>query len=472
MAITNDDKEEEFLREDYFLPNYLPIDADVEKVKEERSDAWKDVYSFIHSCNKAGRAWSDTDVVHLCEQHLLSKSKVEKAFRTIFEKHKDEHGIDNKLPIEKVKLFLKNRYDLNRNTITNILQNGTEEMNRNDIIVDLEHSGLKYGLERINAYLDSTYIEQRDPFEHYFENLEQWDQKDHIKALVKFIDTPDKRYFESMLKKHLMRCIQCALTPHFNRYVFVLSGANQRIGKSSLITWLNPFNLEYIAQGIPRNEKDAAISLTENFFINLDELAGMSKMDINKVKSLISQSVVRERRPHARQATTMVRRASFWATTNESEFLIDTVNTRWLVFEVEGIDWKGYTSTLNVHQIWAQAYYAYTHDVDFELTDEEADKQQRGNKEFEAAEIEKELIKQYFSSEGSTSFYAKPDIINKLQENSTVKLNAKFVAKQMRQLGFKETVRKINGHSIRGFMAQMIKGQAVKWVDPKQEKLF
>lgn len=467
-------EEEDFLRDDYFSPNYLPEGTDIKKVTEERKGVWKEIYGFIHSCNKAGRSWSQTDVTNLCEMHLVSKKKVEDAFKNIYEKHNDEHGIDSKLPIEKLKLFLKKNYNLYRNTLTDILMNGDKELNRNDIIIDLEHTGMKYSSEKINSYLDSTYIEQRDPIKHYFENLPEWDSVDHIKNLCSFVSSDDPEYFNSMLKKHMVRSIECSLDYKHNRYVFVFSGSKQNIGKSSFISWINPFGKLYIAQGLPRNDKDAIISLTENFIINLDELAGMSKININKAKSLISQSVVRERRSHAKNSKTMLRRANFWATTNENDFLLDTSNTRWIVFEVNEIDWKGYTSSVEVNKIWSQAYHLYK-DKNWSsaLTAEESKKQSNKNKGFESNDIEKELIKIHFKPNGNNRvFYSKPDIIDQLQQNTTVKLNSRFIAKMMRQLGFEEKIKKINNHVLRGFMAEKIKGKVKNIEDGEENKLF
>ncbi len=437
-----------FLKEDFIVSNYLPDNTDLEAVDEKNKEAIKQIYGFACMMNSAGREYAKEDIRQQAEIHYINIDKVEKIFKKVFEKYKNEFNIDNKPPIFKIEAFLKRNYNLSVNDITDDLMNGDKPQSINSIIIDLEKAGFKFSTERLKALLkDPKSTPRINPIKDYFNNIDTWDGVDHIKKFCSFIGTDDSVYFESMLKKHLVRSIECVLDDVYNRYVFVLSGEQQNIGKSSLINWLNPFGNDYYIQKLPPNEKDAAISIAENFFINLDELAGMSKYDINKIKQLISQAVVKERRPHAEQSTKMQRLASFWGTTNNSDFLIDSSNTRWLPFEINSIDYMGYIKAVDKHKLWGQVMHLYN-SVLFEsaLDENELSKQDKNNKVFESEDIGKQVIKENFVlCEKDGDFYTTADIakiITDPQYVGSLKVETRFINRIMRQIGFKSGIKK------------------------------
>ena len=136
----------------------------------------------------------------------------------------------------------------------------------------------------------------------------------------------------------LVRSIACALLEYvFNKQVFVLVGAGQNTGKSTFCRWLcPPFLSDYITEYI-NTDKDGLIVLATNFLINMDELATLSKTEINSLKSLISKDKINVRLPFARRTSVHPRRANFIGSTNNDEFLTDeTGSVRWLCFEIEG----------------------------------------------------------------------------------------------------------------------------------------
>lgn len=92
--------------------------------------------------------------------------------------------------------------------------------------------------------------------------------------------------------------------------------------------------------------------LSENFIINLDELAIFDKKEINYLKSLLSKDRVKIRRPFATRATSDARRASFFGSTNNNVFLTDeTGSVRWLCFEIDSIDFA-YIKNVDIDQVW------------------------------------------------------------------------------------------------------------------------
>ena len=243
-------------------------------------------------------------------------------------------------------------------------------LNENTIFRELQKSGKQISMTNLIALFKSDFITNYDPLKNYFEKLPAWDGKDHIKYLASFIEAKDKS-FSLHLKKHLIRTVACALdADYFNKQAFILVHKKQNSGKSTFCRFLCPPNLkEYIAEDIT-TDKDSRILLAKNLLINLDELAMLSKKDINSLKALLSKQQINERLPYDRKNTILPRRCSFVGSTNETEFLNDETGTvRWLCFEIENIDWD-YSKKVEINKVYAQAYHYYKNtEFDYNLTD-------------------------------------------------------------------------------------------------------
>jgi predicted P-loop ATPase len=443
-----------------------PITAEQIDTKKKQSaedkKAWKEIFSFIHAMNRAGRDWTKTDVLNLCEIHLISDIKVTNAFTKIYKENIEEFGIDDKPEIYKVEVWLRKNWDFAKNEITQTTEAKTkEEKNFETINIDsiyrkLQHVGFKFPFDKLKSLFKSDFVSRYNPFINYFEGLPVWDgKKDYIAELAGYVTVEDQDFFLTQFKKALVRCIGCGLYSRENRIVFVLVGEKQSTGKSTFIRFLNPFGAKYYTEAPLHNNKDSSFSLAENFIYNLEELASLTNVDVNRLKSIISTASIKERKAYATDALEQPRRVNFWGSTNKNEFLTDTENTRWLCFNLLDMDW-GYTKNVDIHKVWAQAFALYK-DPKFsdQLTKSEAEDRDRKNKGYEINDYEKELIKRHFkyceSNEGE--FFSNADILEIL-EDGTKKLNSRFIGKNMIQLGFERGVRKINNHTVRGYFAK------------------
>ncbi|WP_084220400.1 VapE domain-containing protein [Asinibacterium sp. OR53] len=268
----------------------------------------------------------------------------------------------------------------------------------------------------------------------------------------------DKKRFKIQFKKYLVRCVACALEPTvFNKQVFVLVGEGQNTGKSTFCRWLCPTELndyftEYVSQ-----DKDGLIALSSNFLINLDELATLSKVEINALKSFISKDKISVRLPYAKRSTTQPRRANFIGSTNNDEFLVDeTGNVRWQCFEVAGIINFAYMKDININDIWRQAYTLYKSGFQYQLTAEELKENEKANSKHLISSSEIELIDKYFqsASRNEGEFKTATDILDFLAlRHPAIKLNDRKIGKAMKILGFEKisnyTAEK--KHSVKGY---------------------
>jgi predicted P-loop ATPase len=154
--------------------------------------------------------------------------------------------------------------------------------------------------------------------------------------------------------------------------------------------------------------------------------------------------------------------------------LTDTENTRWLCFNLLSINWS-YKKNINIRDVWSQAFALYN-DEEFidQLTAEEALYRDSKNKDYEINDLEKELIKRHFqvckSHEGE--FYSNADILDILQIDGGKKLESRFIGKNMVQLGFERGVKKMNGHTVRGYYCKKILSDYSGPLEKEQHKPF
>lgn len=313
--------------------------------------------------------------------------------------------------------FLKENFEFRRNTVnekTELREINIEEKKFSQWIEVNEHSlarrlakeGFSFGVNRTSSLLASDFIDSFNPIIDYFNSL-KYDPSgpSNIDLLLTKITAMDKERFNHHFKKMIVRCVACSITSektnnNFNKHVFVIINPGQSIGKTSFIRWLCPPDLqEYFIENMAM-DKDGHIALATNFIINLDELAGLSKHDINLLKSKISSASINERLPYGKRRTFYPRRANFFASTNNDEFLTDdTGNARWLCFEVERFEpgfWiPGNENYIDINKVWAEAKYLLDNGFKYQLTLQEQNENEIANQSYEEISIEEELITEF-----------------------------------------------------------------------------
>ena len=316
----------------------------------------------------------------------------------------------------------------------------------------LRKTHLRISQSDLGALLRSDFVEIYNPFKDYFENLTEWFSGiDYIAQLAEYVVTDDKNRFYYHLKKMLVRTVACALKDDvFNKQAFVLVGYSQNSGKSTFCRFLCPPELDKYFTETFSADKDGLISLAENLFINLDELASLSKYDINQLKSAFSKDKIKIRRPFEKRATTSPRRASFLGSTNKAEFLTDeTGSVRWLCFEVLEIDWR-YKKEIEINDVWAQAYTLYKSGFSYNLTTEDIRENDKNNRKFQVVSGEAEKISQMFepgTEKENDGFKTAFEIATQLNLDfaGTYKFTPERVGKALTFLGFKRIIKRING---------------------------
>jgi predicted P-loop ATPase len=257
-----------------------------------------------------------------------------------------------------------------------------------------------------NMMEDRRLVPAYNPLNEYFKTV-TYDGGDHIDNYASYLKVEggeeENLRWRSNFKKSLVRTVKCAVNDlYFNKHCIVLYSADQSVGKTSYLRTLCPPILsDYFSEESISNDKDSQIMLAKNFIVLLDELASLSRLDINYLKGILSKREVNLRLPYASKTTRMPRRCSFFGTTNRTDFLMDSQNVRWLVFPVDDID-KSYGNiftgeyNIDVDQIWAEAYHLYLTGYPCELNRVDLEQNELNNSLYSATSLERELIEQYF----------------------------------------------------------------------------
>lgn len=323
--------------------------------------------------------------------------------------------------------------------------------NENSLWLEMQKKSIKIPINSLIAILKSSFVQEYNPLKHYFTSLPEWDQKtDYIQQFTNYVKlaTGENRHqFEYHFKKWCVRAVKCAiLNDYFNKQAFVLTddGNGQNIGKSSWCRFLCPPELSnYMAEDMS-DDKDARILLCKNFLINLDELAALSRKEINQLKSYFSKAQINERLPYDRKNSIIQRVASFIGSTNMSTFLQDeTGSVRWLCFIIEKIDWS-YKKDFDINKLWQQAY-SMSKDPEFDetLTVEDIKQNEMRNEKFQISTPEKDLVHKYFELPENLEdcdFLTSTDILHHINiYTAGIRLNNVGIGKALKAIGYTRT---------------------------------
>ena len=336
--------------------------------------------------------------------------------------------------IDKLEMFLNNRYNFRYNTVLGKLEFKTlkaykykpmTDFTENSILREILKAKVKCSINSLRNLLHSDYCEMYDPFEDYFNNLQaNTDETDYIEMLADTITTTKQDLWRVCFKKWFVAMVACVLDEkQVNQTVIVFSG-KQGLGKTTWIEKLMPKQLkEYIFSGtINPSNKDTLIHLAECMLINLDELENLNKTEIGSLKEIITKTHIRMRKAYGHNNENMPRRASFAGSVNTAQFLNDTTGSRrFLCFEVENIE---YTHNIDINKVYAQALSLYKTEFRHWFNQEEIKEINANNEQYQLRSPEEELLLTWFNvsdKENANAFLNTTQIAVKLAERA--KLN-------------------------------------------------
>jgi len=165
-----------------------------------------------------------------------------------------------------------------------------------------------------------------DPLSDYLNAL-KWDGKRRLSRwLPKYLGAADTEVNQSIGRAFLISAVARGLEPGCQvDHVLCLEG-QQGAGKTEVVRALGG---EWTQEHLPdMHSKDSMASLQGAWFVEISELAALSRSQIEGVKSFVSRRIDRYRPPYGRHVTDQPRRSVFVATTNEKKYLRDATGNR------------------------------------------------------------------------------------------------------------------------------------------------
>lgn len=198
------------------------------------------------------------------------------------------------------------------------------------------------------------------PIREFFAKLPPWDGVPRAESiLIDYLGAEDNAYTRAVTRKTLCGAVARIQQPGIKFDNILVLNGNQGIGKSTLIAKLGG---EWYSDSLSltdMNDKTAAEKLQGYWILEIGELAGMKKADIDKVKAFISRQDDKYRASFGRRVTPHPRQCIFFGTTNsQNGYLRDiTGNRRFWTVKTPGTGrlkpWQ--LAKEDVQQIWAEA---------------------------------------------------------------------------------------------------------------------
>ena len=213
----------------------------------------------------------------------------------------------------------------------------------------------------ITEYVQSEEVPEHNPVQAFLKNLPVWDGQNHIAQVfgrLPGITSEQLNYLTIWLRSSVAHWLQMDML-HGNECVPTLIG-NQGCGKTSFVRRLLPLNLrEYFLDHLNLSNKfDKEMALTNNLFVNLDELEAIRPSQQSSLKQTLSVSKVNGRPIFGRTQEDRPRFASFVATTNNRHPLKDvTGSRRYICILIPDGQMIDNTGDIDYGQLYAQVVY-------------------------------------------------------------------------------------------------------------------
>lgn len=338
----------------------------------------RDVFLFTLGNRCYAKGLSESTAQILAQQDFGSEPDIDvaqaihNAYTYIDHTRTEQEKQEEKVPIaQQILTFLDTHYNFRHNTVMDRLEyskpgdseNSTpaeffpiHPRDYNSIFLNLQLSGIHCYQTMMRSFIDSDYAREFNPFVAYFRSLPQWDGKtDYIGQLADTVETTDQDFWRTSLKRWLVGTVACALYDDIQNQLVLLLYSEQGKGKSTWIRRLIPPELKeyYCNKIIDSTDKDEMLTLSTHLFINLDEFETDRPGSMTALKRIISQDYITERKVYDTQTAMYIRRASFIASTNNRNCLLDSGgNRRFLTSELKKID---YRASINYEGIYSQA---------------------------------------------------------------------------------------------------------------------
>ena len=237
--------------------------------------------------------------------------------------------------------------------------------------IDTDDAALRYYLERVygisgkDRIFDAVNVVAQEnsfhPVRDYLDGC-TWDEVPRVDTLlIDYLGAEDNEYTRAVTRKTLVAAVARIYRPGCKFDNMLTLRGRQGLGKSAMISKLGMGWFSDSFNGV--QGKDAYEQLLGVWIMEVGELAGLRKAEVEAIKLYISKQTDRYRPAYGRRTQEFPRQCIFIGSTNETQFLRDTTGNRrfWVVDtpnEPRLSMWDELTPE-TVSKIWAEAVQRY-----------------------------------------------------------------------------------------------------------------
>ena len=285
---------------------------------------------------------------------------------------KKEKGMKgSKENIEKMMKYLNEKYDLRYNMVMKYTEyvpkdkewigfQAVEPRIQKSLTLEVQLAGINVSIKDVRNFLESNFIKNYNPVEEFlFTCYDNWDGKDHIRALARTVPTNNPHWedwfytwFLAMVEQWHNRTGR-----QYGNSVAPLLISKQGYNKSTFCRRLIPPQLQwgYTDNLILSEKRQVLQAMSQCLLINLDEFNQISaKVQQGFLKNLIQLPNVKYKPPYGSHVQEFPRTASFIATSNMDDILTDPSGNRRFI-GIELTDPIDVSVRPNYQQLFAQA---------------------------------------------------------------------------------------------------------------------
>ena len=197
------------------------------------------------------------------------------------------------------------------------------------------------------------------PVREFLDALPEWDKVPRVDTLlIDYLGADDTPYVRAVTRKTLCGAVCRVLSPGCKFDTMLVLNGPQGVGKSTLISRLAGDWFSDSLNLSDTKDKTAAEKLQGYWIMEIGELAGLKKAEVETLRSFLSRQNDIYRASFGKRATPHLRQCVFFGTTNaEKGYLRDTTGNRrfWPVKTPGGSrkhSWE--LSSEDIRQIWAE----------------------------------------------------------------------------------------------------------------------
>jgi len=265
-------------------------------------------------------------------------------------------------------LFKFNKFDNKRYIFDSV---PWRKIEKPEPIRNVDYSGIRNYIESVYAIVGNSKIDDAlalqfekqsfHPVKDYLGSL-KWDKTKRINNVLKdYFGAVDNVYTEEAIRKTLVGAVARIYNPGIKFDLVLTIVGGQGTGKS---TFVNKLGSGFSSDSFNTvHGKDSFEQLGGAWLIEMAELSGLRKAEVEAIKHFISKQEDTYRPAYARTVETFKRQCVFIGTTNNSDFLTDpSGNRRFMPIDINELRITKSIFKIEqkeIDQIWAEAIQLY-----------------------------------------------------------------------------------------------------------------